>query len=161
MTTEPQPYFKTDWSPRRTQDQHDSADASSIAVREEMARNATLERPPITPTPVLQIKELVLPDDFQQRLSELDNRLTKHGIGISKEHFLSLGKERFEKLLAADRKARVGAIGAGVDLSDFAHVQHVIQAFVCHIVPARKTAEQAARIGKERDVARQISASAF
>jgi hypothetical protein len=154
---EPMPYFVPLTGDPPGYVKHDSQSAVEIASREQMARDAALGRSPLPPRPVLQIKEPLLPDDFQQKRSELDKRIAEAGIKICRDRLISLGRERFEKLLAADHKCRFGEIGAGVDLTRFDHVAAAISAFECQIVPPRKSSEQLAGSGKDREAVRQIA----
>ena len=120
-----------------------AAAASREAVKEEMAFDRALGRRPRPAQPELPtVKAPTLPDDFRQKVSALDNRISRRGLGISRGRLVSLGRERFEKLLAADHKCRVGVIGAGVDLTSFESVQSTLHAFECPTVPPRTTMER-------------------
>ncbi len=135
-----------------------AAAASREAVKEEMAFDRALGRRPRPAQPELPtVKAPTLPDDFRQKVSALDNRISRRGLGISRGRLVSLGRERFGFLLEADRKCRAGGICAGVDLTRFETVQSALHAFLCQIVPPRTTSEQASGRGRERGVARQIS----
>ena len=94
MPAEPQPYFAPLSSGHPAGlTQHDRIAASEIAACEQMDRDRAYGRPHVAPPTVLQIREPVLPDDFRQKVSELDKQISERGIGISKERLLSLGRD--------------------------------------------------------------------
>jgi hypothetical protein len=135
---------------------HDTAEASAIASREEMQREAALYgTPQIARTELPPIKKAVLPQDYAARLAQLDERISRKGVLIDADRLISSGRERFQQLLALDRKAR--SWQRITDLTRFEGVRRSFDAFEAPDVPRRTTSEQVAGSGKERDEVRQIT----
>jgi hypothetical protein len=133
---------------------HDAAAASREASAREMDYLRSLGRPRLPAPELPPIKTPILPDDFAQRVAELDEEIFARGVAVNTERILSLGRERFKKLLELDRTARSWQKIA--DFTRFESVQNGLQAFQAATVPHRKAAEQASGSGKERDEVRQI-----
>ena len=72
--------------------QHDRAEASRIAADERMSRDAALGRPLVARPELPPIKEPVLPDNFAQRLAQLDEAISERGVAIDRERLVSLGR---------------------------------------------------------------------
>jgi hypothetical protein len=156
IMTEPQPYFAPLSSGHPAGfTQHDVAEASRIASEEQMARDAALGRPRLPKPELPPIKAPVLPEDFRQRVADLDQEILARGVAIDADKLFQLGKQRFEHLLAAERK--IVLHGSRTDLTAFCNVQSVLGVYEAPGVPRRKMIEQAAGTGKERDVVRRIS----
>ena len=136
---------------------HDAAEASRIASKEQMAYDRALGRPRVAQPELPPFKAPKLPPDFARRVVALNGEIYSRGIAIDADKLLALGRERFAGLLAADRKAPRGAIGAGIDLTLFESVQRHLHAFEASAVPRRTSNEQVAGSGKERDQARKIT----
>jgi hypothetical protein len=157
-----QPYFRTDYyrPPHGTtvitpdQEQHDAAAASREATKEEMAYQRALGRPRVARPELPPIKAPVLPEDFAQRVADLDEAIYARGVPVNADKVVSLGRKRFAALLEADRKARSGQRIA--DLTSFASVQRGLHSFEASSVPRRTIIEQVAGTGKEREAVRQI-----
>jgi hypothetical protein len=155
-----QPFFRDlsgGRSPELGISQHDRIEACEIAAREEMARDRAMFGTPRRAQPELEVKAPTLPEDFKAQVVALDEKIFSRGIAIDRERLLSLGRERFEQLLAADRKAPRGRIGAGVDVSQWQSVQSALSAYECASVPRRTTNEQVSGSGKDREATRQIA----
>jgi hypothetical protein len=70
-----------------------------------------------------QLRAPRLHGDHAQRIAKLDEEIYERGIAVDRERRLSLGKQRFKQLLAAERLARSErAIGTRCDLTSFASV---------------------------------------
>jgi hypothetical protein len=134
--------------------------ASREAVREQMARETALGRPRLPKPELPPIKTAVLPENYEEQLTLLDKAIRARGVAIDTDKLLALGQERFTELLAADRKARsLGHLmGTRIDLTSFSSVQQALRAFEVEPskVPRRKTSEQLAGSGKDRDAVRPI-----
>jgi hypothetical protein len=157
---EQQPFFR-DLSGGRTSEigipTHDVAEASRVAAQEQMQRESALYGRPRLPKPELPpIKAPILSEDFRERIAQLDEEIYERGLTVDKELLLSLGKERFEQLLAADRKISRSTLGSNVDVTQFSSVQAALHAYEASSVPRRTTREQVAGAGKERDAVRLI-----
>jgi hypothetical protein len=135
---------------------HDKAEARAIAAREAMEREQALYgTPPITRAELPPIKKALLPPDYAARLAQLDERISRRGVFIDVDRLRQKGRERFQTLLALDRKARSWQrLG---DLTRFEAVQYGLEAFQAPDVPRRTTTEQLGGYKKELDVIRQIS----
>jgi hypothetical protein len=71
----------------------------------------------------LQLREPRLHDDHAQRVANLDQEIYERGVAIDRDKLLSLGRERFARLLECDRAARTErVIGTRCDLTSFASV---------------------------------------
>src|SRR5438552_12696772 len=102
-----------------------TAAAAAEASERDMAFVAALGRvPPQAPAPQ-PVKAPVLPNDFKERITELDAAVFKCGVGIDRDKLVAAGKECFARLLEADRAARVEqrVIGVGCDLADWPSVE--------------------------------------
>jgi hypothetical protein len=157
---EAQPYFHPltgGHSPELGIPQHDRLAAAEIASREQMERDRAMGRPYVAPPELPVIKEPVLPGDFAAKVAALDQEILDRGIAVDRERLMSLGKQRFTELLAADRKAPRASHGGGMDLTRWESVQPALHAFQAPGVPVRKMIEQATGAGKERDSVRQLS----
>jgi hypothetical protein len=158
-----QPYFRTDYFRPPTgvnvispeEERATAAAASRDAAREEMAYLRALGRPPLPNPELPPIKAPIIPQEFEQRVAALDEEIYSRGVAIDRNTLLRQGKERFQQLLAADRKARsLAPVG---DLTCFASVQQALTAYEAPSVPVRKMREQAAGSGKERELVRRIA----
>jgi hypothetical protein len=136
---------------------HDVGEASRIATAEEMDRIRALGRPRLPKPELPPIKAPILSEDFTERIAQLDEEIYERGLTVDKELLVSLGKERFEQLLAADRKIPRSTLGSNVDVTQFSSVQSALHAFEASSVPRRTTREQVAASGKERDQVRRIA----
>jgi hypothetical protein len=158
MTSEPQPFLRdlSGGGFSEVASRHDIAEASAIAAREEMARDQALYGAPRRPrTELPPIKAASLPQDYADRLARLDEKISREGVLIDADRFVSLGRERFQELLALDRKARTWQ--RITDLTRFEAVQRSLDAFEAPEIARRTTAEQVAQSGKERDEVRKIT----
>jgi len=121
-----------------------------------------LNRPPTIIKPELVLKEPCLPDEFQQRIAELDGRIYQNGLAVSLERLLVLGRERFAKLLAADHEARSlqQITGVRTDLTDWPSVYYhcLISTGALDQVPVdpRKQFEQWHGLSREIDEIRSV-----
>jgi len=119
---------------------------------------ATQQRPP--PPPNL-LDLAVLPEDHAKRIAKLDEEIYSRGIAVDRAALISLGRSRFQQLLADECEARTEhrAIESLTDLTDFGSV---LSAFVSigalqNIpVPRRKTAEQLYGVNADLDQVRQV-----
>ena len=141
--------------------EHASRMASNEAAEREQAYVRALNRP-ASPAPMLPIpKAPVLPDDFWQRLTALDEATCRKGVAVSRDKLLALGRERFEELLQSDRAARhlSRIITTLPDLSSWASVrQHFGMSGVLQtLIRARSDSEIIAGAGKDRERAARIS----
>jgi hypothetical protein len=134
-----------------------AAEASRVAGEEEQAYLRALGGPRYWKPELPQLKAAVLPQDFEQGLVALDDRIIGKGVALDREKVLELGKERFTELLATDRKLPRASIGAGTDATRFESVQKALHAFEAASVPRRTTSEQVEGVGKEREAVRQIT----
>jgi hypothetical protein len=141
----------------------EAADTRAAASREASARDmayvAALGGHTVTRFALPPVKAPVLPPEFAQRVAALDEAISERGISVDADKLLALGKERFERLLELDRKARsnTAAIGTRIDLTDFPSVQMALHAFEASAVPGRSTIEQLNGSGKDREHARKIT----
>ena len=153
-----QPYFRPlTGAPvdSRQAQMHDATAAAEIASREEMAFMRSLGNPRRHKSELPQLKAPILSDDFEQRIEQLDDEIMSRGVAIDRDKLQSLGRQRFEQLLAADRKARSGtAVG---DLTNWQSVQQALGAFEASSIKARTTHEQVSGSGKEREEVRRIT----
>jgi hypothetical protein len=158
MSYEPQPYLKPLLggfdSPELQR--HESAAASRIASQEQMAFDRALGSPPRAQPQPLQLKQPTLPNDFAQRVADLDREIYGRGIAIDADKLIEHGKERFEQLLAAARHCREPRSVPAGDLTSFGSVQIGLHSFEAPTVPRRTTMEQVNGSGKEREAVRQI-----
>jgi len=137
------------------------AAASREASEREMAYINFLNRTNAaagTKTPAL--REPVLPIDFVRCIDTLDERLCANGIAVLREQLVSLGRERFQELLATDRSARSlqRVVRSHTDFTSWPSVKYAFAAANALVtqVPRRKIAEQAAGAGVDRDEASKI-----
>jgi hypothetical protein len=153
---EQQPFFR-DLTGGRTSEiaipAHDVAEAARVATSEEMDRIRALGRPR-REMPELEVKEPALPADFETRIAALDEEIFARGIAIDRKRLTKEGRERFDALLALDRKAR--SWQRIVDLTRWHSVQSGLHVFECSQVPQRKTIEIIAGSSRERDEVRKI-----
>jgi hypothetical protein len=136
--------------------QHDRSEAARIAADEEMMLLQSLGRPHVAQPELPLIKTPELSDDFQQRLARLDDEILQRGVAVNSERLVSLGRERFARLLALDRKARTGSPIGGSDLTRWEPVQNTLGAFECASITRRSMREQLSGSGKEREQVRVI-----
>ena len=142
---------------------HNVEAASREASQREMAMIRALNRPPTQIKPELVLKEPRLPEDFAQQVGALDQQTYRKGVAVSRERLESLGKARFQQLLAADREARreQRVIGIRTDLTDWPSVCYAFLstgALDQVPVPSRQVFEQ--RTNRELDEIRQVGAFA-
>jgi hypothetical protein len=135
---------------------HDTKKASEIYAREEMERLRAMGRPYSSPPGMPEVKEPLLPDNFQLQVNALDDEIFQRGLPVDRGALFSIGQKRFAELLGADRKAPRGSHGAGLDLTRFESVQGLLGVFASPSVPERKIREQATGAGRERDQVRNI-----
>jgi len=137
----------------------------AAASREEARRDAALLRalnePPRVAKPKPALKEPRLPEDFAQRIADLDQKIYERGIAVQSDTLVSLGEEWFQQLLAADRAARTlqRVISTRCDLTSWPSVWHALAttgALGQVPVSARKTHEQMHGLNKEVDEARAV-----
>jgi len=112
------------------------------------------------PEPAL--REPQKPENFEQKLQELDEGIVARGIPVSRARLLSLGRKRFEELLEADHKAREEQRVVGVR-TDFTSWSSVYQSFAASgalrnlPVPERKASEVYQGHEPERDQVRALN----
>jgi hypothetical protein len=152
--------------------QRDRAQEREVAIaasREEASREAAMLRALNEPQfrihkvePQSILRRPNLPADFAAQVSTLDEKIFHKGIDADRKRVLSLGKNRFQQLLEADREARQEqrVIGGDTDLTDWGSVFMAL----CHCgaieavpVPKRRTHEQLHGINQELDDVRQLS----
>ena len=98
------------------------AAASREAFEREMAMLRAMNESAGKPEPQT-LRKPKLPDDFAAHVAALGRKIYERGVVIDRGRFLSLGRERFAELLAADREARTErVIGSRIDLSQFSSV---------------------------------------
>jgi hypothetical protein len=124
-----------------------------------------LNRPATQIKPQLVLKEPQLPHDFAQQVGALDQQTYRKGIAVSRERLESLGKARFQQLLAADREARreQRVIGIRTDLTGWPSVCYAFLstgALDQVPVPPRQGFEQAVGTNRELDEIRHVGAFA-
>jgi hypothetical protein len=140
--------------------------ASQAALRtasnEQAAREASylraLNPPPVPQPEPPQLRGPSLPDGFN--VAQIDQAIFERGIAISKERLVSLGEERFAQLLLLDRETRQlqRVTGPQTDFTDWPSVAHAFasrNALNSGLAP-RKTSEQFAGLGADREQAGQI-----
>ena len=141
----------------------------AAASREEAARDhammRALNRPPTVIKPELVLKEPCLPDQFQQRIADLDQRIYQNGLAISRERLLVLGTKRFAKLLAADHEARrvQHTIGVKTDLTNWSSVYFhcLISTYALKQVPVEPREQYEELYGLNKDVDQIRSVDGF
>jgi hypothetical protein len=110
--------------------------------------------------PPPQLREPRLSDDHAQHVADLDREIYERGVAVDRDKLLSLGKARFDELLAADRVARSErVIGTLIDLTSFPSVFFALSqagALWQIPVPRPKTKDQLQGIGEELDQVRQV-----
>jgi hypothetical protein len=138
------------------------AAAASEAAQREMAMLRDLNRHP-APTlrpDMVKLRQPRLSDDHAARVEKLDQQIHERGVPVSRDGLLSLGKARFNELLAADRVARSErVIAPRCDLTGWASVFYAFaqSGLLDQIpVPARSMAEQYSGAGADRDLARKV-----
>jgi hypothetical protein len=112
----------------------------------------------VTLTP--ELKQPVLPEDFAQQVESLDRKIYERGIAVDREKLVSLGKQCFDELLAADRTARTErVIGTHCDLTCWPSVCYFFAqggAILQVPVPRRTATEQLTGAGAERDEVHKV-----
>jgi len=134
------------------------------AAEKEMALMRSLNRTS-EPTPgaeTLELKQPVLPKDFAERVADLDQQIYQRGVAVSRERLESLGKQKFQELLSADRLCREEqrVIGPRTDLTQWFSIHNALSATgTLAMIPVlrRTTHETYAGIEPERDEARAIT----
>jgi hypothetical protein len=140
-----------------TYDQRQHQAAQREASQREMDLIRSLN-PPHRPRP--EIPPLRKPKlDFDG--TQIDEGIYERGIAISRDRLVSLGRRRFDELLAADHEARSlqRVIGPKTDLTSFPSVAWTFQAlnlFQPVGVPVRSAAEIASGTEDDREQAREI-----
>jgi hypothetical protein len=134
---------------------HDRDEASRVATIEQMAIDRAMGRPNVAPPERPVIKAPILPQDFEASTERIDKQILDRGVAIDRNKLVSLGRERFAELLAAERKARSWQRGIG-DFASFESVQRGLHAFEASQIPRRKTSEQISGAGKDREAVRAI-----
>jgi hypothetical protein len=137
------------------------AAASSEAAQRDMAMMRDLNQGLSSPKPPPpQLRAPVLPDDFAAQVRELDQKIYARGVAVDSERLLSLGRERFQELLAAEREARTErVIGTRCDLTSFpsSYYAFALNGALQHIpVPTPTTAQEYQGAGQELDEMRQL-----
>lgn len=137
------------------------AAASRIAASREAAMLDALNRPPTKIQPELVLKEPALPDDFEGKAADLDQTIYERGIAVNRDKLLSLGRERFQQLLAADHAARAlqHEIGIRTDLTSWQWVFVALGragALRQVPVPQRTTHDQVSGLNLELDDIREL-----
>ena len=158
MTAEPflRPLLGSTDLVQRQLARRDRAAAEHQAEREKMQQSLVQPRVAKPAAPV--IKTPVLADDHEQQVANLDERIVKRGIAIDSETLSAIGKQRFDQLLVVARQSGLySSRGAALDLSRFQSVQSALGAYLAPSVPARKTREQIAESGREKDEVRRIA----
>lgn len=132
--------------------------ASREVSEREAAYIAALNRPSVPTLEMPPIKEPTLPENFQQRVNELDQRIFERGLAVDRDKLLALGKERFAKLIEADRETRSLQRVLFNDLSSWPHVLGAFQfASVRVPMPAQTISEQASGAGADREAVRRLA----
>jgi hypothetical protein len=105
------------------------------------------------------IREPELPADFASNAARLDREIVDRGIAVDREKLLALGKERFARLLEADRLARdeQRVFGTRTDFTRFESVQFALAGAFAAAIPRRRHAEILSGHGADREAAAQIS----
>ena len=106
------------------------------------------------------IREPKLPSDFVAKAAALDADILRRGVALSRERLLSLGRKRFDDLIALDGIARQSQriVGTKTDLTSWQSIQFafgIAGALVTALTP-RTTAEIHAGAGKDREAAGKI-----
>ena len=136
------------------------AAASSEAAQRDMQMMHDLNRGySMKPSPP-QLREPRLHDDHAQRVADLKRKIYERGVAIDRDKLVSLGKKRFDELLAADRVARTERIiGTRCDLTSFAGVFYAFAqaGALQHLTVKEPTMhEQLSGVSTQLDEARQV-----
>jgi hypothetical protein len=140
---------------------HQFSDALAREASErDMAMMKSMNPPAWKPPTEPEVRKPVLPDDFKERLATVDKAIVERGVAIDRTKLVTLGKERFARLLEADHEARAERlIGTRIDLTRWFSMQFAlgnIGALESPLVPRLKTAEIYAGAGQDREAAAQI-----
>jgi len=133
---------------------------SREAGERDLAMTRAMNPPPFKAPTQPEVRAPILPENFNEQLARVDREIYERGVAIDRERLLSLGKERFTRLLESDRAARASQriIGTRIDLTHFESVQFAfanVGAFAA-AVPRRKLADVASGRGADREAAAQI-----
>jgi len=144
-----------------------NVEAAEALSREAVARDrallAAMNRAPGTPASTREpvLREATLPSDFQSRLDALDDEIHNRGVAVDRDKLVSLGKKRFQELLAADRVCREEqrVIHIATDLTSWFSVKQSFAASgaLKAPVPERSDSDRVSGSGKNRDAARAIA----
>ena len=166
IITEHSPFFAPHIPLNQVREQQRSnREVALSASREESEREEAYLRslnPPAAPNVQLpSVRQPVLPSDFAQAVDAFDDEILKRGVAVSRDRLVSLGKERFDKLLALDREARSVQRVVGCN-TDFSNWFSVMQSFadagaLATSVPRRRTADVVAGRGLDRERASKIA----
>jgi hypothetical protein len=153
-----QPYFAPLTGKTGALEREMSRQATAEASHQEQDHFQSLGQPRRAQPALPQLKEPVLSDEHEQQVAALDEKIMSHGIAIDSDALVALGKKKFDELLVIARESGLwGARGASIDLSRFESVQKALGAFQAPAVPVRKTREQIAESGREKDEVRRIA----
>ena len=145
-----------------THDKKFSEALSREAGERDMAMVRALNPPSRTAPTEPEVRTAILPDDFKEQFARADREIYGRGVAVDRERLLSLGKERFTRLLETDRAARSTqrTIGSKTDLTRWASVEFAFanRGLLTATIPRRKTAEVYSGQGADREAAAQISA---
>jgi hypothetical protein len=94
-------------------------------------------------------------------IDTLDERITTHGIALSRDKLVSLGRERFKELLKKDRTTRElqRVVRSHTDFSSWPSIEYAFASANALVtqVPKRRNADILADTGTDRDEAARIS----
>jgi hypothetical protein len=133
--------------------------ASREAAEREMAMLRALNPPRLTESEPPPLRSPSLPEDFGQRLKGIDNAIVGRGLPVDESKLLSLGRERFQKLLEADRQARASQSIIGAELTTGAGVLQafaVLGATEASGIPRLRISQAYAGVGRDREAVRPI-----
>jgi len=133
--------------------------ASREAAERELAYIKALNAPQWKAPPQPEVRSPTLPDNLQEQLARVDEAITKRGLVIDRDKFVALGKERFARLLEADHEARAERIvGTRIDLTSWPSVLFALgmAGALQSATPRRKTWQEYAGVGQDREQAAQI-----
>jgi len=135
--------------------------AASSEVAEREAAYLRALNPPRVQVERPSLKQPVLPDGFADQAAAIDQAIFNKGVAINRDKLLALGKQRFQELLQRERTCRavqrVG--GTRTDFSSWASTEFAFAkaGALTTQVPKRKTSEQLAGSGLDREEAARIA----
>ena len=136
------------------------AAASSEAAARDMQMMRDLNRGYSPKPSPPQLRERRLHDDHAQRVGDIKPKIYGRGVAIDRDKLLSLGKARFQQLLAAERVARSErVIGIRTDCTSFESVLCAFaQAGALNDLTVKEPTmhEQLSGVSTQLDEARQV-----